>query len=148
MSRVNDVSLAEYRALAKFRWQIRKFLHFSEEQSRAHGLEPQQHQLLLAVRGLPEGKNATVGELAGWLRLKHNSTVELVNRLEALGAVARSKSKADRRQAIIRLTPAGSLLLRKLSLVHRHELEMTGRELALSLQAVMRGSNGLKGYRA
>ena len=148
MSRVNDLSLAEYRALAKFRCQIRKFLHFSEEQARAYGLEPQQHQLLLAVRGLPEGKNSTIGELAGWLRLKHNSTVELVNRLEALGAVARSKSKADRRQAIIRLIPAESLPLRKLSLVHRHELETTGPELALSLQAVMRGSNGLKGYRA
>jgi DNA-binding MarR family transcriptional regulator len=139
MSRVNDVSLAEYRALAKFRWQIRKFLHFSEEQSRAHGLEPQQHQLLLAVRGLPEGKNATVGELAGWLRLKHNSTVELVNRLEALGAVTRRKNKADRRRVIIQLTPAGFLLLRKLSRAHRHELEMTGPELARSLQAVTRG---------
>jgi DNA-binding MarR family transcriptional regulator len=145
---VDDLSLAEYRALAEFRCHIRRFLQFSEGQARAYGLEPQQHQLLLAIRGLPQGKDATVGELAGRLRLKHNSTVELVNRLEALGAVTRNKSKADRRKVIIQLTPMGSLLLRKLSLAHRHELETTGPELARSLQAAMRGGNSKKAHRA
>ena len=135
---VNDLSLAEYRALAEFRFQIRKFLHFSEGQARSFGLEPQQHQLLLAVRGLPLGKNATIGELAGRLRLKHNSTVELVSRLEAIGTVVRRKNEADRRKVIVQLTPAGSVLLRKLSLAHRHELETTGPELARALRTVMR----------
>ena len=135
---VNDLSLAEYRALAEFRFQIRKFLHFSEGQARAYGVEPQQHQLLLAVRGLPQGKSPTVGELAGRLRLEHHSTVELVNRLEALGAVARRKNEADRRKVIVKLTPSGSVLLRKLSLAHRHELETTGPELARALRHVMR----------
>jgi DNA-binding MarR family transcriptional regulator len=137
-SSVKDLTSAEYRALAEFRYQIRKFLHFSEGQARLYGLEPQQHQLLLAVRGLPQGKNATVGQLAERLRLKHHSTVELVNRLEALGVVARSKINADRRRVIVQLTPAGSGLLRKLSLTHRHEIEITGPELARSLRAMIR----------
>jgi DNA-binding MarR family transcriptional regulator len=141
---VNDLKPAEYRALAEFRYKIRKFLHFSEGQAKAYGLEPQQHQLLLAVRGLPKGKDATVGELADRLRLKHHSTVELVNRLEALGAVSRSKNEADRRKVTVELTPMGSALLRKLSLAHRHEIETAGPELIRSLRAVMRASNPLR----
>jgi DNA-binding MarR family transcriptional regulator len=121
--------------LAEFRYQIRKFLAFSEQQARTCGLEAQQHQLLLAIRGIPRGK-ATIGELADRLRLKHHSTVELVNRLEALGAVARVQSEKDRRQVIVRLTRKGSALLRKLSIAHRAELETTGPELARALRAV------------
>jgi len=145
---VNDLSLAEYRALAEFRYQIRKFLHFSEGQARAFGLAPQQHQLLLAVRGLPRGENATVGVLAGRLRLEHHSTVELVDRLEALGAVMRSKNEADGRKVAVQLTPSGALLLRKLSLVHRHELETAGPELARALRAVMRNGKPKKAHPA
>ena len=59
-----DFSPVEYRALAEFRYQVRCFLHFSEEQARSNGLEPRQHQLLLAIKGLPRGKKATIGELA------------------------------------------------------------------------------------
>jgi len=135
---VHDLSPAEYRALAEFRQSIRKFLHFSDRQARASGLEPQQHQLLLAIRGLPKGKAATIGELARRLHLKHHSTVELVNRLEALGAVSRWKDEADRRKVTVQLTPSGSALLRKLSLVHRDELETAGPELIRSLQAVLK----------
>lgn len=139
---MDDLSLADYRALAEFRYQIRKFLHFSEGQARAYGLEPQQHQLLLAVQGIPPGKKPTIGELAARLRLRHHSTVELVNRLEALGAVVRARSEHDRRQVIVQLTRSGASLLRKLSLAHRHELETSGPELARALRAAMR--NGRK----
>jgi DNA-binding MarR family transcriptional regulator len=139
---VTDLSLAEYRALAEFRYQIRRFLRFSEGQARAYGLEPQQHQLLLAVRGLPKGKRSTIGELASRLRLKHHTTVELVNRLEALGAVTRIKNQADRRKVIVQLTPVGSVLLRKLSLAHQHELETAGPELARALRAIVRRNKG------
>jgi DNA-binding MarR family transcriptional regulator len=137
---VDDLSLADYRALAEFRHQIRKFLCFSEGQARAYGLEPQQHQLLLAVQGIPQGKKPTIGELAARLRLRHHSTVELVNRLEALGAVVRARSEQDRRQVIVQLTRSGAVLLRKLSLAHRHELETSGPELARALRAAMRGN--------
>ena len=130
----------EYRALADFRYQIRRFLGFSEEQVRAVGMEPQQHQLLLAVKGLPEGVLATIGELAERLQLKHHSTVELVNRLEKLGHVAREPGKQDRRQVIVHLTPKGAAILRRLSLAHHQELEIAGPRLAEALRAIARGA--------
>jgi DNA-binding MarR family transcriptional regulator len=135
---MNDLSLEEYRALAEFRYQIRKFLGFSEELVRAAGMEPQQHQLLLAVKGLPEGVTATIGELAERLQLKHHSTVELVNRLEKLGFVARQAGKQDRRQVIIHLTSSGASILRKLSLAHHQELEVAGPRLAKALRSIAR----------
>src|SRR5579862_5285823 len=101
---MKDLSLEEYRALAEFRHQVRRFLCFSEEQVRALGIEPQQHQLLLAVKGLPDGALATIGELAERLQLRHHSTVELVNRLEKQGHVVRELGKEDRRQVLVRLT--------------------------------------------
>jgi len=135
---MKDLSLEEYRALAEFRYQIRRFLAFSEELARGAGMEPQQHQLLLAIRGLPDGATATIGELAERLQLKHHSTVELVNRLERLGYVTREASQQDRRQVIIRLMPSGASILRKLSLAHHQELEIAGPRLAKALRAIAR----------
>jgi DNA-binding MarR family transcriptional regulator len=140
---MKDLSLEEYRSLAEFRYQIRRFLGFSEEQVRAAGMEPQQHQLLLAVKGLPEGDQATIGELARRLQLKHHSTVELVNRLENLGYVARGASDQDRRQVIVHLTHSGSNILRKLSLAHHQELEIAGPRLAKALRTISR-QHGVK----
>lgn len=124
--------------MAEFRSQIRRFLHFSEEQARAQGLEPQQHQLLLAVKGLPAGAIATVSELAGRLQLKHHSVVELIDRLEKRGYVTRASSREDRRQVIVHLTPEGSKVLRKLSVAHHEELEAAGPRLALALRSIAR----------
>ena len=135
---MKDLSLEEYRALAEFRYQIRRFLAFSEELARGAGMEPQQHQLLLAIRGLPDGATATIGELAERLQLKHHSTVELVNRLERLGYVTREASQQDRRQVIVRLMPSGASILRKLSLAHHQELEIAGPRLAKALRAIAR----------
>ena len=135
---MRDLSLDEYRALAEFRYQIRSFLHFSEEQVRKCGLEPQQHQLLLAIKGLPDGAVASVGELAARLRLKHHSVVELIDRLEKQGYVARESSEEDRRQVIVRLTSSGSSVLRKLSVAHHQELETAGPHLARALRSFAR----------
>jgi DNA-binding MarR family transcriptional regulator len=135
---MKDLSLEEYRALAEFRYQIRCFLGFSEEQVRAAGMEPQQHQLLLAVKGLPEGVTPTIGELAQRLQLKHHSTVELVNRLEKLGYVAREAGEQDRRQVIVHLTPSGARIVRKLSIAHHQELEIAGPRLARALGSIAR----------
>ena len=135
---MRDLSPEEYRALAEFRYQIRSFLHFSEEQVRAHGLEPQQQQLLLAIKGLPDGAVASVGELAGRLRLKHHSVVELIDRLENQAYVAREASGEDRRQVIVRLTASGSSMLRNLSLAHHQELETAGPALAKALKSISR----------
>jgi DNA-binding MarR family transcriptional regulator len=139
---MKDLSHQEYRSLAEFRYQIRRFLGFSDELARQAGMEPQQHQLLLAIKGLPDGATATIGELAERLQLKHHSTVELVNRLEKLGYVARKASQEDRRAVIVHLTPSGATILRKLSLAHHQELEIAGPRLARSLRAVIRQRSG------
>lgn len=135
---MRDLSPEEYRSLAEFRGQIRRFLAFSEEQSRAAGLEPQQHQLLLAVKGLPGGARATIGDLAARLQLKHHSTVELVDRLEKLGYVSREAGDEDRRQVLVHLTAAGARVLRKLSIEHHQELEVAGPRLAKALRSIAR----------
>jgi DNA-binding MarR family transcriptional regulator len=137
----------EYRALAEFRYQIRKFLHFSEEAARASGLEPQHHQLLLAIKGLPDGRKATIREIAERLQLQHHSTVELINRLSDRGAIERHRSEEDRREVLIRLTRLGESLLRKLSIAHQEELEKAGPALNKALGTIMR-ANRRKGKAA
>ncbi len=131
-----DLSLTEYRALAELRCQIRRYLHFSEEQARQHGLEPQQHQLLLAIKGLPEGARATIGELALRLQLKHHSTVELVDRLAQRGYVCRNAGRDDRREVLVRLTGPGGRILRSLSLAHHQELKTAGPALGTALRTL------------
>jgi DNA-binding MarR family transcriptional regulator len=135
---LKDLAVDEYRALAEFRHQVRRFLYFSEEQVRGLGMEPQQHQLLLAIKGLPDGATASIGELAERLQLKHHSTVELVNRSEKHGYVARKLSARDRRQVIVRLTSSGAAVLRQLSIAHHQELETAGPRLAKALASIGR----------
>jgi DNA-binding MarR family transcriptional regulator len=142
MAAGKDLTTDEYHNLAEFRRQIRRFLHFSETVAKEHGIEPQQHQMLLAVRGLPEGIRPTIGEIASRLYLQHHSAVELANRLESTGAIAREAGSEDKREVRIRLTPQGRTILRKLALAHRNELEKSGPELASILQSVLRQARG------
>jgi DNA-binding MarR family transcriptional regulator len=136
-----DLSPEQYRHLAEFRRQIRHFLHFSERTAKEHGLEPQQHQLLLAVYGLPEGIRPTIREIASRLFIEHHSAVELVDRMEHKGAIARYPGTEDKREVWIQLTPSGRALLRKLALAHRNELECSGPQLTRSLNAALHGDN-------
>jgi DNA-binding MarR family transcriptional regulator len=129
------LTAADYQALAEFRYQIRRFLHFSEEAARLAGLEPSQHQLLLAVKG--HRGEPTVGDFAERLQLRHHSVVELVDRLAGRGLVRRGRVGADRRQVSVRLTRKGEAVLHKLSRDHRAELQSVGRELAAALQAIV-----------
>jgi DNA-binding MarR family transcriptional regulator len=138
MANAKDLTLEEYRNLAEFRRQIRRFCHFSETVARDHGIEPHQHQLLLAVHGLREGVRPTIREIASRLYLQHHSAVELANRLESTGAIARESGAEDKREVWIRLTPRGRALLRKLAVAHRNELEKSGPELARALQSVLK----------
>jgi len=135
-----EVSIAGYRQLAEFRYRIREFLHFSEEAARSKGIEPQQHQLLLAIKGLPEGTRPTVRALSQRLCLRHNSVVELVDRLVEHGAIRRAHSHQDRREVLIELTAHGEELLHQLSLLHWEELRVSGPALSESLWAVMHHS--------
>ena len=138
MGAENDLGLDRYRDLAEFRRQIRHFLHFSESTARQYGIEPRQHQLLLAVQGLPEGVKPTIGDIASRLFIQHNSAVELVNRLGNTGAIARYPGIDDKREVWIRLTRAGRNILRQLALAHRTELERSGPELARALSRTLR----------
>ena len=133
----NDVSLEGYRQLAEFRYRIRQFLHFSEEAARSSGIEPQQHQLLLAIKGLPEGVRPTVTALSTRLSLRHHSTVELINRLVERGALVRRPSEEDRREVLVELTPHGERLLRSLALLHWQELQNFGPALSEALHAIV-----------
>jgi DNA-binding MarR family transcriptional regulator len=135
---MKDLGLEEYRSLAELRYQIRRFLCFSEQQVRSAGIEPQQHQLLLAIKGMPPGVIATVGELARRLHLKPHSTVELIDRLEKLRYVTRVPAEEDRRQVLVRLTNSGAKILRKLSLAHHQELEIAEPRLAKALRTIAR----------
>ena len=139
---MHEPSNADYAALAKFRHQLRRFIAFSETAAREVGLEPRQHQLLLALRGLPEGVEASVQLLAEHLVLRHNTVVELIDRLEASGLIRRNRAADDRRRAVIALTPRGSDLLRQLSAAHLEELQKQAPALVGALNGVLRASRG------
>lgn len=138
IDRTRVLTAQDYRGLAEFRRQIRRFLWFSEDVARQHGIEPRQHQALLTLKGLPDGVAPTIGEIASRLFIQHHSAVELVNRLAKAGYIVRTKAAQDKREVWVRLTPAGRTLLRELSLAHRIELERSGPELAKALAAVIR----------
>jgi DNA-binding MarR family transcriptional regulator len=135
-----DISEAGFRRLAEFRRRIRQFLHFSEEAARSKGIEPQQHQLLLAIKGLPKDTRPTVTALSRQLCLRHNSTVELVNRLVDAGALQRRHGEQDHREVLVELTPHGETLLHRLSVLHREELRISGPALSEALGAVVHHS--------
>ena len=123
------LSKAEYELLAAFRYALRQFLHFSEESARAAGIEPQQHQALLAIKGFPERDRITIGELAERLQIKHHSAVGLAGRLVANGLAARETDVGDRRQVYLILTPHGEAKLERLAATHKEELRRLGPEL-------------------
>jgi DNA-binding MarR family transcriptional regulator len=131
------VSPAEFRALAEVRYRIRCFLNFSTESARSAGLEPQQHQLLLAVRGLPADLAPTIGVLAERLQIQHNSAVELVRRSVERGLLTKRTSDRDRREILVELTPEGTKLLESLAVAHRTELRSTGPALLVALSALL-----------
>lgn len=132
-----EPSSADYRALAELRYQIRRFLRFSENAARQADLEPQQHQLLLAIKGLPPDRKPTIKILAERLCVKHQTTVALVDHLETRALLRRERNAADRREILLRLTPAGERLLRGLSLLHREQLRTIAPILLNALAAIL-----------
>jgi DNA-binding MarR family transcriptional regulator len=131
------LTASEFQTLAAFRYQIRLFLRFSEDQARASGIEPQQHQLLLVIKSLPDDVKPTIGELASRMLIRHHSTVELVNRLVDQGAVKRVHAESDHREVLVRLTKKGETLLHSLSVAHHLELQDRGPELMKALRKVL-----------
>jgi DNA-binding MarR family transcriptional regulator len=130
---VRELSSEDYENLLAFRSSLRRFLHWSETQARAAGLTPAQHQLMLAVKGHPGAQGPTIGDLAGYLMLRHHSAVELVDRAETAGLVERWGDDDDGRVTRVRLTDEGEARLSMLAQAHLDEL----RSLAPVLDAVV-----------
>jgi DNA-binding MarR family transcriptional regulator len=137
MESKHQVSVEEYEALAEFRYQIRRFLRLSEEAAMQAGLEPSQHQFLLALKGLARQERVTIRDLSARLQLRHHSVVGLINRLVERRLIERRTGAPDRRQVYIHLTPKGEAVLRELSVYHRAELQAAGPALVQALHAVM-----------
>jgi DNA-binding MarR family transcriptional regulator len=112
---------SDYQRLAEFRYHLRAFLRFSERAAAQMGLSPQQHQALLAIKGSPD-QHITIGILAERLGIRHNTAVELIDRLIANGLAERAQNPKDRREVLIDLTNRAERMLAKLTLAHRTEV--------------------------
>lgn len=123
---------ADYRRLLQFRTGLRRFLRWSEEQAEKVGLTTAQHQLLLAIRGHDDDRGPTIGDVAGYLLLRHHSAVGLVDRAVKAGLVERGEDPEDRRVVRLRVTPRGVEILQQLSALHMKEIE----RLSPLLQAI------------
>lgn len=123
------LSKADFEALSAFRYALRRFLRFSESAARAEGVTPQQHELLLAIKGYTGAGSPTVTELAQRLQLCTQSIVGLIDRVEALGLLRRIPDDADRRRVFVSLTTEGDNKLRRLAAQHREELRSIGSAL-------------------
>ena len=129
-TRITD---GEYKALAQLRYLIRRFLQEGDLTARQAGLEPQQYLLLLAIRGLAPDRETSIRTLAERLSLRHHSTVELVDRLEAHGLVKRTRGVEDRRQVLVSLQPRGEKLLEKVVVQRIVELRSHGHALVAAI---------------
>ena len=131
---MGDLADGDYRALARRRHALRTFLRASEQEARRVGLTPAQHQLLLIIRGFGPDGAPSVSQLTEQLQQRHHSVVELVDRAEASGLVAREQDRTDRRRHLVRLTPRGARVLARLSQAHRRELGRFQHEMAQVIQ--------------
>lgn len=132
-----ELTTPEYRALAELRYRIRKFVREGDAVASATGLEPQQYLLLLMIRGIPVGQEATVSILAERLALKHHSVVELLDRMEAHGYVRRSRSREDRRTVLVSLLPRGEKMLEEVAEHRIEELRASGAALVNAISSLL-----------
>ncbi|MFZ1995334.1 MAG: MarR family transcriptional regulator [Solirubrobacteraceae bacterium] len=124
---------ADYERLAEFRYGLRRFLHWSEQQARAAGITPTQHQLLLTIRSSRDPRGATVGEVAEVLIIRHHSAVGLIDRAQEAGLISRERDPDTQSVVHLKLTEFGALTLSALSEVHLRELA----QLAPTMQALI-----------
>jgi DNA-binding MarR family transcriptional regulator len=146
---IPELDLAHLRKLAEFRYQVRRFLHISHVAAEGAGMRFQQYQMLQCVCGMPEGVEPTIANVAARMFLKHNSTVELVDRTIAQGLLRRTGDPHDHRRILLRVTPEGERILASLGEFHTLQLEESGPELVEALNDVLegRGESG-SGYGA
>ena len=138
-----SVATSDYRALAALRYLLRQFLREADAAAHRAGLEPQQFQLLLALRGLPESAEPTVQTLAERLALKHNTTVELIDRMEKHGYVTRTRKEDDRRAVLVTFLPEGERLLEQVARQRLTEVRAGGAALVNAMNSLL-GRNHIR----
>lgn len=131
-------AVVDYQALARFRYEVRLFLAFSGTAAKRAGLTPHQHQALLAIRGCSGLSPASVGDLAGYLLIRHHTAVELVNRMAKLGLLSRVVDAEDGRRVLVQLTKKGKQKLQALSRIHIEELRSFSPALSKILRSLRR----------
>src|ERR1700749_3886994 len=137
MNEQSSISKDRLHKLAEFRFQLRKFLRFSEIASEAAGISVQQYQMLQVIAAMPEGQGASISYLAERMILRHNSAVELVDRAVRAGMVRRESDDEDLRRSIVRLMPEGEKMLDQLIPLHVHELDNRGRDIIAALEILL-----------
>ncbi len=136
---MKKLALVDYQALAEFRYQIRRFLHFSDRAIEGAGLERGQYQLMLSIKGMLDGSRPRIRDVANRMQIQHHSAVELINRLEAGGYVQRERGVEDRREVLLALTPKGDKVLAELAAHHHEQLQEAAPRLVKTLHRVMAG---------
>jgi DNA-binding MarR family transcriptional regulator len=136
---VDALDASQYRAIAAFRYELRRFLSFSEAEAASAGLPAQQHQALLSIAGHAGPKPPTVGVLADQLLVAPHTAAELVSRMVEGGLITKTTSPQDRRRMELALTPKAEALLRRLTAVHLEELRTLEPALARALGRLSRG---------
>ncbi len=142
-SQDTHISRARLSDLAEFRFQLRTFLSFSESASEAVGVAAQQYQLMQVIASTPSGRQPSISYLAERMILRHNSTVELVDRAERAGLVRREEDDRDLRRSLVQLTPHGMAMLELLVKQHLAELETRGEAIIGALRRLQLGSNAV-----
>lgn len=122
-SRFTAITKDDYESLSEFRYQLRRFLRFSEQAALSENLTPLQYQLMLHIKGYPGREWASVGELAERLQMIHHGVVALITRCENAGLVTRFPSEDDRRKVCVRLSSQGDICLKRLAELHKAELK-------------------------
>lgn len=127
----------EYAALAELRYRIRQFVQGSDQAALSAGIEPQQYQMLLAIRGLPNQAEASIGRLAERMLLRHHSAVGLIDRLESQGFVRRTRSRTDLRRVRVSLLPRGKRVLEDIVRRRLDELRDSGHAFVATIAAIL-----------
>jgi DNA-binding MarR family transcriptional regulator len=148
VSKKPAISLDDYRALSEFRFCVRQFIRVSEANARRAGVHPQQHRLLLAIKGMPPGGSATIGSVAKRLQIEHHSAVELINRAQSRGLVSRRQDSQDHRVVVVGITERGERLLERLSVENRDELRSSAPALVRALRSLTRKRSGQRAAKA
>jgi len=131
---VRPAKLAE---LAELRYQLRRFLSFSEMVSEAAGISAQQYQLLQVIAAVPAGQECSISYIAARMVVRHNSAVELVDRAEKAGLVRRVADESDHRRSLVEITARSHELVGQLVAQHLTEIEVLGPELSRTLQRLL-----------